>query len=52
MRRASRARVLAEAPSVRPRKIGAVAAGLRIGRMAANTNRKLLPTASSSSAVI
>jgi hypothetical protein len=39
MRRASSARVLGDAPSVRLRKIGAVAAGFRMGRMAANTNR-------------
>ena len=49
MRRASSARVLAEAPSVSPRKMGAVAAGFRMGSSAASTNRKLLPNRISNS---
>jgi len=40
IRRASRVRVPSSAASVRLRKIGAVAAGLRIGRIAASAKRK------------
>ena len=52
MRRASTARVAAEAPSVKPRKMGAVAAGFRMGSKVANAKRKLLPAAPSNSRVI
>ncbi len=51
MRRASSARVVGDAPSVRPRKMGAVAAGFTIGSSAAITKRKLLPKAPRSSSV-
>lgn len=49
MRRANSARVLDEAPSVSPKKMGAVAAGFRMGSSAASTNRKLLPNRISNS---
>src|SRR5690349_5722726 len=52
MRRASSARVMGEAPSVRLRKIGAVAAGLRMGSMVASTKRKPLVNASANSIVM
>ena len=52
MRRASSARIVGDAPSVRLRKIGAVAAGLRIGNIVTNTNRKLLAATRTSSIVM